>query len=262
MTRRFVDLSVTFEDRETSPPNHRPQIEYTDHEDSFEVFSRAFGGLKKSDLIEGKGWAVERVSLSTHAGTHMDAPWHYHPTTNHMTIEGGEPAPTIDQVPLDICFQPGVKLDFRHFEAGYIVQPDDIDAELARIGHELRPLDIVLANTVSGPRHRDADFSNSACGFGREATLHLLKKGVQVVGTDSYTWDPAFTATAARFRETGDTSLIWEGHKAGRELAYWQMEKLCNLEELPSSGFTVICFPVKIFRASAAWTRAVAMLEE
>ena len=83
MPRRFIDLSVSFEDRPMSPPHHQPKIEYTDHEASFDNFSRAFGGVRKEDLPEGKAWAVERVTLSTHAGTHMDAPWHYHPTTNH-----------------------------------------------------------------------------------------------------------------------------------------------------------------------------------
>lgn len=260
--RRFIDLSVVFEDRPTSPPGHQPKIDYVDHQGSFEAFSRAFGGLQEGDLVEGEAWAVERVSLSTHAGTHMDAPWHYHSTTNHRTVEGGEPSPTIDQVPLDLCYRPGVKLDFRHFDAGYIVQPEDIDNELRRINYKIQPLDIVLANTVDGQRHRDPDFADCACGFGRAATLHLLERGVKVVGTDSYTWDPAFKATAERFKETGDRSLLWEGHKAGREMAYWQMEKLCNLEQLPPFGFTVICFPVKIHRASAGWTRAVALLED
>lgn len=262
MTRRFIDLSVTFEDRPTSPPPHQPKIQYIDHEQSFDAFSSAFGGLTRDQLIDGKAWAVERVSLSTHAGTHMDAPWHYHPTTNHSRVQGGVPAPTIDQVPLDLCFRPGVKLDFRHLPAGHIVMPEEIDAELHRIGYAIKPNDIVLANTVSGERYRDSDFADCACGFGRAGTLHLLEMGVQVVGTDSCTWDPAFEVTAERFRATGDLSLIWEGHKAGMEMPYWQMEKLCNLEALPPFGFTVICFPVKIYRASAGWTRAVAMIDE
>jgi kynurenine formamidase len=261
MTRRFVDLSVAFEDRPTSPAHHRPQIDYTDHDASFEGFSRAFGGVRREHLPEGKAWATEKVTLSTHAGTHMDAPYHYHPTTNHRRVPGGEPAATIDTVPLDRCFRPGVKLDFRHFAAGYVVTPEDIDAELARIGYAIRPLDIVLANTRAGTRHREPDYADSACGFGRAATLHLLEMGVEVVGTDSYSWDPAFAAVAARYRETGDAALLWEGHKAGRELPYWQMEKLCNLEQLPAFGFTVACFPVKIHKASAGWTRCVAILD-
>ena len=65
------------------------------------------------DLPDGKAWAVEQVRISTHNGTHLDAPWHFHPTMNE-----GEPAMTIDEVALDWCFAPGVKLDFRHFEDG------------------------------------------------------------------------------------------------------------------------------------------------
>ena len=39
------------------------------------------------------------------------------------------------------------------------------------------------------------------------------------------------------------------------------MEKLSNLDALPSAGFKVVCFPVKIDKASASWTRAVAIIE-
>ena len=56
-------------------------------------------------------------------------------------------------------------------------------------------------------------------------------------------------------------SLIWEGHKAGRHIGYCHIEKLHNLEALPSTGFMVCCFPTKIERASAGWTRAVAIVE-
>ena len=61
---------------------------------------------------------------------------------------------------------------------------------------------------------------------------------------------------------TGDADLIWEGHRAGREIGYSHLEKLHNLEFLPSDGFDVVCFPVKVHRASAGWTRAVAILNE
>jgi kynurenine formamidase len=45
-------------------------------------------------------------------------------------------------------------------------------------------------------------------------------------------------------------------------LAYCNIEKLHNLEALPSTGFMITCFPVKIERASVGWTRAVAIIEE
>jgi len=80
------------------------------------------------------------------------------------------------------------------------------------------------------------------------------------VGTDAWSWDAPFSYTARRYAATGDASLIWEGHKAGRIQGYYQMEKLTNLDRLPSTGFQVICFPVKIHKASAGWVRAVAVL--
>jgi kynurenine formamidase len=98
--------------------------------------------------------------------------------------------------------------------------------------------------------------------MGRDATLHLASKGARVVGTDGWSWDAPFSHTAKRFAETGDASLIWEGHKAGRDVGYCQIEKLHNLEQLPADGFTVICFPAKIRAASAGWTRAVAILPD
>ena len=57
-----------------------------------------------------------------------------------------------------------------------------------------------------------------------------------------------------------DPSVIWEGHKAGRDIGYCHLEKLHNLESLPDHGFTICCFPVKIKGASAGWTRAVAIM--
>ncbi|MDB5532492.1 MAG: cyclase, partial [Hyphomicrobiales bacterium] len=100
------------------------------------------------------------------------------------------------------------------------------------------------------------------CGMGREATLYLTSRGVRVTGTDAWSWDAPFGYTAKRYAETKDPSIIWEGHKAGREIGYCHIEKLHNLETLPPHGFTVACFPVKVKAASAGWTRAVAIFED
>ena len=195
----------------------------------------------------GEAAAAEWVHATTHSGTHLDAPWHYHST---MDARFGDPKPsiTIDQVPLDWCFKPGVKLDFRDRPDGYVCTPADVEAELARIGHELEPLDIVLVNTRAGSRYGHDDFVNAGCGMGRDATMYLLERGVRVTGIDAWSWDAPFSYTARKFAETGDTRLLWEGHKAGREIGYCHLEKLHNLESLPADGFTVCCFP----RRSAA----------
>ena len=137
----------------------------------------------------------------------------------------------------------------------------DVDAELARIGHVLQPLEIVVINTRAGARYGHADYVASGCGMGRDATLRLLEAGVRLTGTDGWSWDVPFVHTAERFAKSGDASLIWEGHKAGREIGYCHLEKLHNLEALPPTGFMIACFPCKIRGASAGWTRAVAIFE-
>ena len=98
--------------------------------------------------------------------------------------------------------------------------------------------------------------------MGREATLYLTSRGVRVTGTDCWSWDAHFTHMARRYAETKDVGVIWEGHKAGREIGYCHIEKLHNLESLPATGFVVSCFPVKVKAASGGWTRAVAILED
>lgn len=259
MAQRFVDLSIYLEnDVISDPPFMRPKIEYKQHEETVTEARTFFPGVEADDFPGGGGFAAaEEVTLSTHNGTHLDAPWHFHPT-----MDGGERAITIDEVPLDWCFRPGIKLDFRHFEDGHVVTAAEVEAELDRIGVEVEPMDIVLINTAAGKALGDPNFVNIGCGMGYEATMYLLERGVRVTGTDAWSWDAPFSYTAEKVKETGDTSLIWEGHKAGRDIGYCHLEKLHNLEVLPPSGFTVSCFPHKIRGASAGWTRAVAIFEE
>ena len=107
----------------------------------------------------------------------------------------------------------------------------------------------------------EPDYVDSGCGMGREATLYLLERGIRITGTDAWSWDAPFSRTALRWQETGDPSIIWEGHRASMEIGYGHIEKLSNLESLPPTGFEIVCFPFKIKAASAGFTRAVAIIE-
>ena len=259
---RFVDLSIFLEnDVLSDPPPLAPRITYQKHGDTVHEFMQLIPGTRPEDYPDGEAAAAEWVSLSTHNGTHLDAPYHFH-STQDAKLGGSRPSITIDQVPLDWCFRPGVKLDFRHLPDGHVATAADVDAELARIGHVLQPMEIVVVNTRAGQRYGCNDYLSAGCGMGYEVTMYLLERGVRLTGTDAWSWDAPFSHTARRIAETGDTSLIWEGHKAGRDIGYCHLEKLHNLESLPGDGFTICCFPHKIRGASAGWTRAVAIFED
>ena len=141
--KRFVDLSIGIESGLPSdPPMMVPKIDYVDHAQGAEQIQNFFQGLKKEQLPGGKGWAIEFISLTTHSGTHLDAPYHYHPT-----MDNGKPSLTIDEIPLEWCYNNGVVLDFRHKGDGERISVADVEKSLERIDYQIKPLDIILIQT-------------------------------------------------------------------------------------------------------------------
>jgi kynurenine formamidase len=266
MTRRYVDLSMTLSnDVISDPPFLKPTITYEAHEGTRHELEKFFPGADIDGMIGGDPFcASEWVKLTTHSGTHVDAPWHYHAQQDASLPGGARPSLTIDEMPLEWFFNRGVKLDFREKADGYVVTAADIEEELKRIGHELQPLDIVVVNTAAGMAlaNRDPAYVSRGAGVGYEGTMYLLERGVRVTGTDAWSWDAPFVHTKAEVEKTGNPKLIWEGHRAGHDIGYCHIEKMHNLEAIPSTGFMISCFPAKVEKASAGWTRAVAIFED
>ena len=88
------------------------------------------------------GWADDTITkMGVHSTTHIDAPWHYGPTS------GGARAQTIDEMPLEKCIGPGVVLDLTHKADDDAITPADLEAALVKTGATLNEHTIVLIRT-------------------------------------------------------------------------------------------------------------------
>jgi hypothetical protein len=101
----IIDLShVIAPSPDGLPDFMRTEVSYTDHAEGARQMKELVG-LPSRLLRNEEGPAGERLSIGTHATTHLDAPWHYNSTI------GGRPAETIDELPLERFFGPGVVVD-------------------------------------------------------------------------------------------------------------------------------------------------------
>ncbi len=252
---RLVDLSVPILASEESIPDLlRTEIQFADHAAGAAQIAAMFG-VGRELLRDGEGWAIDTFTrFGTHNSTHLDAPYHYNSTI------AGRPAQTIDQLPLDWFFRPGVVLDFHDRADGQTIGVADLEAALQSAGHQLAERDIVLIRTGRDAYYDEADYMSRGPGVSAAATRWLYERGVRVMGIDAWGWDRPLHLQAKEARATGRSGIFWAAHQA--DLAYSQIERLANLDRLPPSGFTVACFPLRLVGGSGAPARVVAILDE
>ena len=236
-----------------------PQVQYIAPESQHgkETFAESLQ-CTVDDLPDGEGWGAERLDgFSSHLGTHVDAPLHYGSTSE------GEPSRTITDIELGELFVEAIVLDVRDdARPGEQISVDALDRAIDRAGGEVPAGGAVMIRT--GQERFDVDDIRMFMypGMSRDGTIHLADLGAKVLGTDALGWDLPMPVMAQRFRETGDKSVLWDGHKAGREREVFIVQQLTNLAALPLSGYRVAFFPLRLARASAAPARVVAFVEE
>ncbi|MCE7927663.1 MAG: cyclase family protein [Dehalococcoidia bacterium] len=261
---RLVDLTRLMDpgDIEKMPPEQRtgptplyplvtpirPAVE------GAQVMARIFG-CHPEDLPGGEGWGDEDLRMSTHVGTHVDAPLHYGSQCE------GRPSRTISDIGIEELFCPAVVLDLREVSVpneAYSVTA--LEAAVRANGATIEPGSAILLRTGQ-ERYRVGEREMMRYpGMSREGTLYLGSLGAKVLGTDALGWDRPFGAMARAFRETGDAAQIWDGHFAGREREVFIVQQLSNLAAVPASGFHVGFFPLRLKGVSAAPARVVAFV--
>jgi len=263
---RLIDLTNTLDpaNRAKLPPPMAaaagvvsPAIEYLHPtKKGADEFCR-YLGCTHDDLPDGEGWGSEMLSdMSTHCGTHVDAPLH-----SGSRIMGLL-ARTITDIPLEELYRPGIVLDVRSWvKPSQEITIEMLDAALAATGTTIKQGDAVLIRT--GQERYDltqAEFYQQP-GMSRASTMHLTQQGATILGTDAVGWDLPFGVMAAKFKQTGDKRVLWDGHKAIVDREAFIVQQMTNLGALPLSGFMVGFFPLKLAQCSAAPARVVAFVD-
>lgn len=256
---RLIDLSTPVDAKrwEPEPVEHSPMTPAEGAQHMISAMREHFGlELSIDELPDGEFLNNDTFKLTAHTGTHVDAPAHYGSATTY-----GRPR-TIDELPLEWFHRPAFVLDLSDRPPG-AASAADVKTALEAIGYRPRPYDIALLRTGADRLSGTQDYFTRFTGLDGPATRFLLDLGVKVIGTDAFSLDAPFTHIIAEYRRTGDQSVLWPAHFTGREREYCQIERLANLDALPSPyGFRVSCLPVKLTGAGAGWSRAVAILNE
>jgi len=252
METRFIDLSLIIEPNESEPVS--PHIEYISYEEGANILGKP-AGIKKEDFPGGMAISQEHITLTSHSGTHLDAPSHYGPLCE------GKPSKSIEEIPLEWCFNNGVVIHANP----YIDEPVsavEIEAYLDNINYVLQPFDVVLINTGADRLWGTPKYFTEFRGVSLEATKWLTNQGIKIIGVDSFGFDPPFERMLNNYRKSKNNQILWPAHLYGRQKEYCQIERLTNLNAIPmSTGFKVACFPIKIKGAGAGWSRVVAIIE-
>ncbi len=251
---KIYDLSVTL--RPDHLENSELELDRISHQEAARIFAKQHQ-IKVSDLPNGTFFATERIELRSHLGTHLDAPYHFYPTSE------GKPAKFIEEVPLDWAFGDGVVLDFRHKKPAEPITEYDIAEALEKISYTPKPGDIVALWTGGTDRYEnDPRFAESAAGMIGGALNYVFRLGVKVMATDSATIDMPIALMTERFVK-GDKAAFFPIHRAGRLTEWTHAEKLAHFASLPKPyGFKFMFFPIKILHGTGAWIRAVAIQDE
>ncbi len=264
---RIIDLSLPIDD--SAFEVHPLKIERTSHKEGVEKLNKVLMSRSSEDkqryekgerIIKGKDLpdeeflSLEMVYSSVHSGTHLDYSYHYGSKSENR------PSKTAEEIPLDWCYQDGVKINLTHKKPDEVIKAQDLEEGLKKIGYQIKSLDIVLLHTGSDRLFGGPEYFSDYPGLDISAIDYLLDRKVKIFGVDTMGIDRPYKFMIKEFKEKKDSKALWPSHFYGRKKEFIHIERLANLDKLPDFGFKVICFPVKIKQTGAAWARAVALV--
>jgi len=189
----------------------------------------------KWSKFEIQSYISEVMFLSTHTGTHMDAPFHFNPNGQ-----------TIDQVEVNRYVCNNAILIKIQKNANEIITSDDITRNNKC---EIKEKDTIVFSTGWEKQIKQKDnYMRNNPGLSKDAAEYLVEKKVNAVGIDSPSIDIGI-----------DSGFI--AHKTLLSYGILVIENLCNLHKFINGKFTLLVTPLKLAGASGSPIRAIGIEE-
>jgi arylformamidase len=207
MPKKWIDISVGVKAGMVHWPGD-PDIEISQFRD-----------MRKGDVCN-----VTVLSLSSHTGTHMDAPKHF--------IRGGE---TLDKMPLDATIGPCRVIEITDKES---IKPAELQP------HRIRAGERILFKTRNSKRSWKSDnFDKDFVFVSKEAAAYLAERRIMTIGIDYL--------SVGGFKKDGV-----ETHQALLGAGIWIIEGL-SLAKITPGEYDLCCLPIKVLGREGAPARAL-----
>jgi arylformamidase len=183
---------------------------------------------RASERAGGVSFNVSRLHLSSHSGTHVDAPFHF-------VSQGG----TVDRLPLDVLVGPALVLDMEDLPGKTIHALD-----LAGL-HPPRSTTRLLLKTRNSNLWADRcnEFEPDYVHLDAKAAAWLVQRGIRLLGLD-YLSVEAFHSTTYKVHQT----LLEAGLVVVEGL---------DLSAVPAGPCQLVCLPLKIEGGDGAPARVL-----
>jgi kynurenine formamidase len=180
-----------------------------------------------------------------HNSTHVDS-------INHVVADPD--ARSIDRLPLEWFFAPGVWLDFSQKAPSSYITKEDVQKQLASAGATIKPNSVVLIYTGWYKKWNSPfEYLRNYPGLDRGATEFLADSGAINIGADAPSTDTYVEVTQVKVQPM---------HIVCREREILNMENVANIDKIPKHMFWFIALPLKLHNATGSPIRAVALVKK
>jgi kynurenine formamidase len=231
------------------PSGHTRVIDMTyvinDHSPSWPGDDHPFSVII-TDTPAKEGYLTRKFTMLEHYETHMDAPAHF--------PHGKE---TLDQIPIQRFFGPGVVIDVRDKvakDADYRLSVADVQAWEAHYGRVPASAIVMLRTGWASrwpdqKRYRNMDVKGVMHfpGYSVAAAKFLISRHVSGLCIDTLSIDYG-------------PSTNFEVHRTTLPAGLFHVENIANLDKLPATGAFVIAAPIKLEGGSGGPVRVFAIL--